>query len=62
MSNAPTTFKKCLQKCCPSEKRNENCHVLANSRWEVLFKADGTAAGKLLGNGQITAASLKERR
>jgi hypothetical protein len=33
---APLTFKKCEQKHSPSEKRDGNCHVFANSRWEIL--------------------------
>jgi hypothetical protein len=33
---APSTFKKCEQKHFPSEKRDGNCHVFANSRWEIL--------------------------
>jgi hypothetical protein len=34
-SNAPSNFKK----CSPSEKRDGNCQVLADSRWEMLLKA-----------------------
>jgi hypothetical protein len=33
---APSTFNKCEQKHSPSEKRDGNCHVFANSRWEIL--------------------------
>jgi hypothetical protein len=29
-------FKKCGQKGDPSEKMDRNCHVFANSRWEIL--------------------------
>jgi hypothetical protein len=38
-SNAPANVKKCYQKRGPSEKRDGNCHILANSRWEILLKA-----------------------
>ncbi len=36
---APLTFNKCEQKCGPSGKRDGNCNVLADSRWEILLKA-----------------------
>jgi hypothetical protein len=26
------------QKLIPSEKRDGNCYILANSRWEILLK------------------------
>jgi hypothetical protein len=29
-------LKKYEQKCGPSEKMDGNCHVFANSRWEIL--------------------------
>jgi hypothetical protein len=32
-------LKKCYQKRGPTEKRDGNCHVLADSRWEMLLKA-----------------------
>jgi hypothetical protein len=32
----PLTFNKCEQKCGLSGKRNGNCHVFANSHWEML--------------------------
>ncbi len=32
-------FNKCEHKRGPSEKRDENCHVLADSLWEILLKA-----------------------
>ncbi len=38
-SNAPSKVKKCQQKRGPSEKRDGNCQVLADSRWEILLKA-----------------------
>jgi hypothetical protein len=30
-----------FKKSDPSEKRDGNCHVLADSRWEMLLKAVG---------------------
>jgi hypothetical protein len=33
---ALSTFNKCEQKRCPSEKRDGNCYVFANSHWEIL--------------------------
>jgi hypothetical protein len=30
-----------LTECGPPEKRDGKCHVIANSRWEMLFKAVG---------------------
>ncbi len=42
---APLNFKKCEKKRGPSEKRDGNCHVLANSRWEMLLKAVGQPLG-----------------
>ncbi len=33
---APSTFNKCEQKHGPSEKRDGNCHIFANSHWEIL--------------------------
>jgi hypothetical protein len=32
-------FDKCELKRGPSEKRDENCHVLADSLWEIILKA-----------------------
>jgi hypothetical protein len=30
-----------LKKCGPSEKKDGNCHILADSRWEMVLKAIG---------------------
>jgi hypothetical protein len=38
-SNAPSTFIKCYQKHDLLEKRDRNCHVLADSHWEMHLKA-----------------------
>jgi hypothetical protein len=40
-SNAALTFKK----CGPPEKRDEHCHVLANSCWKMLLNAVGQLLG-----------------
>jgi hypothetical protein len=45
---APSTFNKCQQKRGPSEKRDGNCHVLADSCWDMLL----TAVGQLLGTAK----------
>jgi hypothetical protein len=37
----PWNFRKCEKKRSPSEYRDGNCHVLADSRWEMLLKAVG---------------------
>ncbi len=60
---APTTFNKCEQKRGPLEQRDGNCHVFANSRWEILpplLLAGGRYLGislspeaLLLGRGKI---------
>jgi hypothetical protein len=42
LSNTPSSFK---QKCGPSEKRDGNFHVLADSHWEMLLKAVGQWLG-----------------
>jgi hypothetical protein len=47
--NVPSTLKKCKQKCSPSEKRAGNCHVLADSRWEMLLEVVGQLLGMLKG-------------
>jgi hypothetical protein len=38
-------LKKSQQKRGPSEKRAGNCHVLANSSWEMLLKVVGLPLG-----------------
>jgi hypothetical protein len=43
--NVPSTFKKCKQKCGPSEKRAGNCHILADSRWELFLEVVGQPLG-----------------
>jgi hypothetical protein len=35
-SQLPLSYKKRKQKCSPSEKKDGNCHVFANSRWEIF--------------------------
>jgi hypothetical protein len=42
--NAPSNFQKCYQKCDP-EKRDGNCHILVDNRWEMLLKAVGQPLG-----------------
>jgi hypothetical protein len=44
-SNAPSISNKRLQRPCPSEKRDGNYHVLANSCWELLLKVVGQPLG-----------------
>jgi hypothetical protein len=38
-SNAPWTLINVTRKPDPSEKRDRNCHILADSYWEMLLKA-----------------------
>jgi hypothetical protein len=38
-----------LQKDGPSEERDEKCHILADSHWEILLKA----VRQLLGMGKM---------
>jgi hypothetical protein len=43
--NSSFDFKKCSKKHGPSWKRDGNCHVLADSRWEILLKVVGQPLG-----------------
>jgi antirestriction protein len=54
VSNAPSTFNKCYQKCDLLEKRYRNCHVLADSHWEMRLKA----VEQMLHTGLRVAQSL----
>jgi hypothetical protein len=43
--NASLTFNK----HSPSEKKGGNCHILADSHWEILFKDVGQPMGTAKG-------------